>query len=120
MCCQSRLTNRSQNTLKGLSKLALKNNVFEFYNKTLEQTVKKKNLIFRMSKLPPQNGVLSTELLFKPTDTHQFLDATYCHTYHCRKGIPFNQTRRLNKICSNNSNFDKRCNELESWLLKKW
>ena len=26
---------------------------------------------------------------------------------------------RLNKICSDNSDFDKRCNELESWFLGK-
>ena len=36
-------------------------------------------------------------------------------TCHCKKG----QTLRLNKICSDNSNFDKRCKELESWLFKK-
>ena len=24
-----------------------------------------------------------------------------------------------NRICSDNKNFDKRCNELESWLLEK-
>ena len=27
--------------------------------------------------------------------------------------------KRLNMICSDNSNFDKRCNKLESWLLEK-
>ena len=26
---------------------------------------------------------------------------------------------RLNRICSDNNNFDKRCNELESWLFEK-
>ena len=36
-------------------------------------------------------------------------------TYHCKKG----QTLRLNKICSDNSNFDKRCKELEIWSFKK-
>ena len=37
----------------------------------------------------------------------------------CNKGIPYSQTLRLKKICSDNSNFDKRCNELESQLLEK-
>ena len=27
--------------------------------------------------------------------------------------------KRLNRICSDNSNFDKRCNKMESWLLEK-
>ena len=53
------------------------------------------------------NGVLSTDLFVKPTDTHQFLDPTSCHPYHCKKGIPYSQTLRLNRICSDNNNFDK-------------
>ena len=65
------------------------------------------------------NGVLSTDLLVKPTGTHQFLDPTSCHPYRCKKGIPYSQTLRLNRICSDNNNFDKRCKELESWLLEK-
>ena len=31
-----------------------------------------------------KNGVLSTDLLVKPTDTHQFLDFTSCHLFHCK------------------------------------
>ena len=31
------------------------------------------------------NGVLSTDLFVKPTDTPQFLDPTSCHPYHCKK-----------------------------------
>ena len=31
----------------------------------------------------------------KPTDTHQFLDPTSSHPYHCRRGIPYSQTLRL-------------------------
>ena len=31
------------------------------------------------------NGVLSTDLFVKPTDTHQFLDPTSCHPYHCKQ-----------------------------------
>ena len=62
---------------------------------------------------------MSIDLFVKPTDTHQFLDPTSCHPYHCKKGIPYSQTLRLNRICSDNSNFDKRCNELQSWLLEK-
>ena len=45
------------------------------------------------------NGVLSTDLFVKPTDTHQFLDPTSCHPYHCKKGIPYSQTLGLNRIC---------------------
>ena len=66
-----------------------------------------------------KNGVLSTNLFVKHTDAHQFLDPTSCHHYHCKKGIPYSQTLRLNRICYDNCNFDKRCNDLENWLFEK-
>ena len=28
-----------------------------------------------------------TDLFVKPTDTHQFLDPSSSHPYHCKKGI---------------------------------
>ena len=33
--------------------------------------------------------------------------------------MPYSQVLRLTRICSNNSNFDRRCNKLERWLLEK-
>ena len=63
------------------------------------------------------DGELKTDLFVKATDTHQFLDPTSSHPYHCKKGIPYSQALRLNRICSDNKNFDKRCNDLEKWLI---
>ena len=40
------------------------------------------------AKVTLKNGVLSTDLFVKPTDTHNFLDPASCHSYHCKKGIP--------------------------------
>ena len=62
---------------------------------------------------------LITDLYVKPTDTHQYLEATSCHPTHCKTSIPYSQALRLNRICSENDLFDKRCNELESWLIKR-
>ena len=36
-----------------------------------------------------------------------------------QKGIPYSQALRLNRICSNNEFFDKRCNDLEKYLLER-
>ena len=63
------------------------------------------------------DGELKTDLFVKPTDTHKFLDTTSSHLYHCKKGIPYSQALRLNGICSDNANFDKRFNDLEKWLM---
>ena len=46
------------------------------------------------------NGNIETDLYVKPTDTHQYLHYSSCHPYHCKKGIPYSQTLRLNRICS--------------------
>ena len=74
----------------------------------------KKKVNFLDVKVTVKNGVLSTGLFVKPTDTHQILNPTFCHPYHCKKDIPYSQILRLNRICSDNSNFDKRCNKFES------
>ena len=52
-------------------------------------------------------------LFAKPTDTHQFVDATSYHCDHCKKGIPYSQALRVNKIYSDDENSDKWCNDFE-------
>ena len=66
-----------------------------------------------------RNSQLETDLHIKPTDTHQFLDSTSCHPYHCKKSIPYSQALRYNMICYDNENFDQRCNNLEKWLMER-
>ena len=34
---------------------------------------------------------LKTDLFTKPTDTHQFLEFSSCHPWHCKKSIPYSQ-----------------------------
>ena len=63
-----------------------------------------------------ENNQLVTDLYVKDTDTHQYLLASSCHPSHCKRSIPFSQCLRLNRICSEVSFFDKRCNDLEHWL----
>ena len=52
-------------------------------------------------------------------NTHQFLDPTSSHPDRCKKEIPYSQALRLNRIYSDNENFDKRCNDLEKWLIER-
>ena len=42
-------------------------------------------------------GELMTDLSVKPTDTHHFLDPSFSHPYHCKKGIPYSPVLRLNR-----------------------
>ena len=63
------------------------------------------------------DGKLKADLFVKPADTHQFLDPTSSHLYDSKKGIPYSQAWRVDRICSHNTNFDKR-NDLEKWLME--
>ena len=62
---------------------------------------------------------LMTDLFVKRTDTHQFLDPSSSHPYHCKKGIPYRQAQRFNRNFSDNESFDKRCNDLEGCLMER-
>ena len=62
------------------------------------------------------DGELKTDLFVKPTDAHKILDPTSCHPYHCKKGMPYTQAIRLNRICSDNETFD---NDLEKRLIER-
>ena len=60
-----------------------------------------------------------TDFSVKPTNTHHFLDPSFSHPYHCKKGIPYSPVLRLNRICSDNESFDERCNDLEGRLMER-
>ena len=42
----------------------------------------------------------------------------FCYPFYCKKFIPYSYALRLNRICSNNEFFYKRCNDLEKYLLE--
>ena len=64
-------------------------------------------------------GVIETDLYVKPTDSHQYLLSYSYHPFYCKKGTPYRQVLRLHRTCSNNEFFDKRCNDLEKYLLER-
>ena len=66
-----------------------------------------------------RGDTLLTDLFVKPTDTHQYLEASSCHPIHCKNSIPYSQALRLNRICSETAFYDRRCNELEAWLINR-
>ena len=62
---------------------------------------------------------IKTDLFVKETDTHQYLQFSSCHPYHTKKGIPYGQALRLRRICSNERDFELRCNDLKVWLADR-
>ena len=51
--------------------------------------------------------------------THIKLLVNFLHPYHCKKGIPYSQALRLNRICSDNKTFGRRRYDLEKWLMER-
>ena len=43
---------------------------------------------------------LETEIYTKPTDIHQYLLPSFCHTRHIIKNIPRNSALRIRRVCS--------------------
>ena len=61
---------------------------------------------------------ITTILYVKATNSHQYLHSSLCYPYHWKKEIPYSQALRPNKICWDPISFDRRCNDLEKWLVE--
>ena len=66
-----------------------------------------------------ENGSLKTDLFNKPTDKHNYLLPSSCHPPHCTKNIPYSQALRIKRICSSETDFEIRTNELSNHLRKR-
>ena len=66
-----------------------------------------------------KDGIISTSLHHKSTDTHQYLAAKSCHPRHCNAAIPYSQALRIRRICSSDQDFCKNTNELHHHLVRR-
>ena len=66
-----------------------------------------------------KNSRFETNLHVTPMDTHQYLQADSCHPKHCKTAIPLGQTLCFCRICSEQDNLQKRCQELKHHLIKR-
>lgn len=60
---------------------------------------------------------LSTSLYRKPTDNHQYLHFKSSHVKHCKTGIPYSQSLRFKRLCSDPKDFTSNCERLRNNLL---
>ena len=57
------------------------------------------------------NG-LSTSVHYKPTDSHSYLLHSSSHPFHVKNSIPFSQFLRLRRLCSDDSDFSSKSEEM--------
>ena len=66
-----------------------------------------------------ENGIMSTDIYNKPTDTHQYLSPRICHPKHYTNSIPYSHALRIKRICSNEQTTKTRLGELTYHLKKR-
>ena len=64
-------------------------------------------------------GIIETNLNVKLINSHQYLLLLSCHSFYCKKGIPYSQALKLDRICSNNEFIEEGYNGLEKYLLER-
>ena len=64
-----------------------------------------------------KDGVLTTTVYSKPTDSHLYLNVNSCHPEHVIKNIPKGQLLRLRRICSNTTDFIHQCNTYINYFI---
>ncbi|XP_059807711.1 uncharacterized protein LOC132381986 [Hypanus sabinus] len=62
---------------------------------------------------------LSTDIYYKPTDSHSYLDYSSSHPVSIKNAIPFLQFLRLRFICSQDEAFHSRTKEMSSFFKQK-
>ena len=65
------------------------------------------------------DGRLTTDLYRKNTDANMMLPFNSCHPRHCARGIPFGQILRLRRICSDDTAFVRRCQDIKAKLKRR-
>jgi hypothetical protein len=66
-----------------------------------------------------KNGKIITDLYRKPTDKNQYLLTSSCHPLECLDSIPFSLSMRINRVCAEETDRDRRFKELKEMLLDR-
>ena len=83
---------------------------------TYEKSREKINFLDVVIKI--KEGKIITNLFFKPTDGHQYLQYDSCHSEHIKRSIVFSQTLRLKRIFSEKRDLDSNVENLKQWFRK--
>ena len=65
-----------------------------------------------------ENGKIETDIHYKPTNSHKYLNYNSFHPIHCKDNIPFNLAKRIIVFVTNSDKMELRLRELEAWLIE--
>ena len=81
--------------------------------------ISKNSLAFLDIKLSINDDGLSTSVHYKPTDSHNDLLHSSSHPQHVKNAIPFSQFLRLRRLCSDDTDFNNKCEEMCQFFKKR-
>ena len=74
--------------------------------------ISENSLVFLGIKLSINDNGLSTSVHYKPTDSQIYLLHSSSHKQHVMNAIPFSQFLRLRRLCSGDTDFNNKCEEM--------
>ena len=66
-----------------------------------------------------ENNTVTTDIYYKPTDTHLFLPFNSCHPRHTKTSIPYSQARRICTIVDNKDTLMQRLHEMKTFFISR-
>ena len=63
--------------------------------------------------------MLCTSVHYKPTDSHSYLLYSSSHPSHVKNSIPYSQFLRLRRLCSDDSDFSSKSEEMCQFFEKR-
>ena len=70
-------------------------------------------------KVSISGNVLCTSVHYKPTDSHSYLLYSSSHPSHVKNSIPYSQFLRLRRLCSDDSDFSSKSEEMCQFFEKR-
>lgn len=84
---------------------------------TFKMESDKSTIAFLDIKLSLKDGKISTDVFYKPTDSHQFLQFKSCHPRHIKINIPYSQAIRLCTIVDDPDIKEARLHDMKQYFL---
>ena len=66
-----------------------------------------------------QDNKLATSVHYKPTDSYSYLLYSSSHPSHVKDSIPYSQFLRLRRLCSEDSDFNSKCDEMSNFFSER-
>ena len=85
----------------------------------LEQKLPSTSVYFLDINISVQDNKLASSVHCKPTDSHSYLLYSSSHPSHVKDSIPYSQFLRLRRLCSKESDFNSKCDEMSNFFSER-